>query len=268
MSPGEKSMGTIADGFRRGLCAVALAILIQGCSTPTRPPVSEIGEHGRYHTVRKGETLYSIAWRYGLDYHAVARHNKIGPPYTIFAGQRLILRPEARTAVAGATRDTAPPGQSGAGGTAAVKKPATPNGKTGAPAPAIARTPSLPASFSWAWPLSGEVLQPFSLSEKLNKGIDIAARAGDVVKAAAPGVVVYAGGNLRGYGKLVIIKHSDQYLSAYGNNRVIRVREGQQVKQGQEISEVGLNPANVALLHFEIRRDGKPEDPLRYLPGR
>jgi lipoprotein NlpD len=100
----------------------------------------------------------------------------------------------------------------------------------------------------------------------VNKGIDIQSKSGTAVHAAAPGKVVYAGGNLRGYGKLVIIKHDEHFLSAYGNNRKLKVAEDDQVVQGQIISEVGMTAADIEMLHFEIRRDGKPEDPGKHLP--
>jgi lipoprotein NlpD len=121
---------------------------------------------------------------------------------------------------------------------------------------------------SWRWPLKGRVLNRFSLVQPVNKGIDIAGDIGDTVTASADGVVVYAGGNLKGYGQLVIVKHNDNFLSAYGNNEKMLVKEGEKVRAGKSIARVGKSVANVEMLHFEIRRDGKPVDPLKYLPAR
>jgi lipoprotein NlpD len=118
----------------------------------------------------------------------------------------------------------------------------------------------------WDWPLRGEVLGDFSLQGKVNKGIDIAGKPGSGVKAAADGVVVYAGSNLRGYGKLVIVKHNHQFLSAYGNNYSIRVDEGKKVKAGDVLGRVGSSDSNIEMLHFEIRKDGIPVNPVDYLP--
>ena len=120
----------------------------------------------------------------------------------------------------------------------------------------------------WAWPANGMLIGKFSSNGSLNKGIDIAGELGQPVLAAADGAVVYAGSGLRGYGELVIIKHSDAYVSAYGHNRRLLVREGQQVKVGQHIAEMGSTGADRVKLHFEIRRQGKPVDPLQYLPRR
>ena len=257
----DTALERFARGCGRWLLYPALLLILSGCGTGGRAPVGTIGADGGYHIVQKGETLYAIAWRYGMDYHDIARRNRIGPPYTIYVGQR--LRIDGARASAEATRTS--PIQ---GPTSASVTPGKPAKKTTSrttrpkPPPASASASSL----GWAWPLKGEIIAPFSLTGNPNKGIDIAGNVGAPVRAAAAGTVVYAGGNLRGYGKLVIVKHNDDYLSAYGNNRQIRVKEGDSVKKGQTISEVGTNNANVAMLHFEIRRDGKPIDPMQYLP--
>ncbi len=122
------------------------------------------------------------------------------------------------------------------------------------------------STVKWKWPLKGEVIRGFSLEGKVNKGINIGGKPGTPVRAAADGIVVYAGGNLRGYGKLVIVKHNQHYLSAYGNNQSIRVAEGVKVKAGQVLARVGASASNIEMLHFEIRKDGKPVNPLWYLP--
>lgn len=240
-----------------------------GCRQGGRVPVHDVGEDrvdgATSHRVRPGDTLYSIAWRYGLDYRQIASDNDIAPPYTIYVDQMISLaatpvsvgkRPAARTGEEAATpvkRDSP------------VEPPATKAGEL---------SPRIDADgFSWQWPLRGRIVRGFSLKGTVNKGLDIKGGAGSRVNAAADGIVVYAGGNLRGYGKLVIVKHSAQFLSAYGNNEDIRVREGERVKQGQMLASVGSSAMVGAsspepLLHFEIRRNGKPEDPLRYLPAR
>lgn len=131
--------------------------------------------------------------------------------------------------------------------------------------PPVPNTPKGPVA-GWQWPLKGEVISKFGEGKPANKGINIAARRGTRVVSTADGVVVYAGGNLRGYGKLVIIKHNENFLSAYGNNEKLLVSEGAKVSAGKAIASVGRSAANVDMLHFEIRRDGKPVNPALYLP--
>jgi lipoprotein NlpD len=190
------------------------------------------------HVVQSGETLYTIAWRYRLDYQQLARINRLEDPDLIFVGQRLSLRgaPAARSAPASGT----PP--------------------VSLPPPSVLPPPT------WRWPVSGEVVSRFGANSGLGNGIGIAGRVGDSIRAAAPGRVVYAGSGLIGYGQLLIIKHNDTYLSAYGHNRRLIVQQGDDVASGQMIAEMGNGPAQRPQLHFEIRRNGVPEDPLRHLP--
>jgi lipoprotein NlpD len=153
---------------------------------------------------------------------------------------------------------------------ASTAPPAIATPPAAAPPPAGAPKPAVPESaevdgLEWAWPARGTIVGGFSDTANL-KGIDIAGKAGDPVLASAPGKVVYAGTGIRGYGKLVIVKHNDTYLSAYAHNREIVVKEGQQVAKGQKIAEMGNSDADQVKLHFEIRRRGKPMDPIRYLP--
>lgn len=134
-------------------------------------------------------------------------------------------------------------------------------------APAPKPVPGVPDSaLGWAWPASGKVIEEFH--ETRNKGIDISGKEGDAVLAAGDGQIVYSGSGLRGYGNLVIIKHTDDYISAYAHNKQILVKQGQAVKRGQRIAELGKSDADTPKLHFEIRRQGKPVDPLKYLPLR
>ena len=198
--------------------------------------------------VEKGDTLYSIAFRYGMDYKSLAKINGINPPYTIYLNQKLSLKNVSFTPIS----------DSGPNGDASLKKARKKKNKVSKKRRGV--------SVDWSWPLRGEILNTFSLSQPLNKGIDIAGKKGSSVLAAADGTVVYAGGNLRGYGKLVILKHDGDYLSAYGNNEVILVKEGDAVSKGLVISRVGRSASGEELLHFEIRRDGKPVNPLRFLP--
>ncbi len=240
------------------LAGLIILVGLGACQSQSgRAPVSQIGERGQYHQVRPGETLYSIAWRYGQDYHDVARLNGISPPYTIYVGQRVAIKgKQSKSRSSRKTRSAS-----------SVTKPKTNQGLVYKSKPKAAPARTFVASdFSWHWPVRGKIIKPFSLAGKVNKGIDIQSKAGTAVKASASGKVVYAGGNLRGYGKLVIIKHDEHFLSAYGNNRKLKVKEGDQVSQGQVISEVGMTAEEVEMLHFEIRRDGKPEDPGKHLP--
>lgn len=239
------------------LCA---ALLVSGCQSNGAPaPVANIGERGKTHIVQKGDTLYSIAWRYGLDHGRLAQINRIREPYTIYAGQRLKLAgvPARLSSKSKASSDKPAAKKSAAPKTVYTAKPVS------KPKPAFTAS-----RLAWAWPVNGRVISKFSLSGSVNKGIDIEAKAGTQVKAAEAGSVVYAGGNLRGYGKLVIIKHDDAFLSAYGNNESLLVKEGETVTKGQAIAQVGANDAKVEMLHFEIRRQGRPEDPVRHLPKR
>ena len=201
------------------------------------------------YIVQKGDTLYSIAFRYGMDYKSLAKTNGIKPPYTIYLNQKLSLKDVAFTPLSDSGPDTDNVSRD------KVKKKKVKVAK---------RLRS--KSVGWSWPLQGEVLNKFSLSQPMNKGIDIAGKKDSPVFAAADGNVVYAGGNLRGYGKLVILKHEEDYLSAYGNNEVILVKEGDSVSIGSVISRVGRSASGEEFLHFEIRRDGKPVNPLRLLP--
>ncbi len=228
-----------------------------------------------HYVVQRGDTLYSIAFRFGWDWKALAAHNGLRDPYVIRVGQaiRFDNRPVASSRPVASTPATSP----------VVTRPVPnrpPVAVTAPPATQPARppvtntpatTPVTPVSRSasgWSWPTQGAVISRFSSNGSLNKGIDIAGELGQPVLAASDGSVVYAGSGLRGYGELIIIKHSDTYVSAYGHNRRLLVREGQQVKAGQSIAEMGSTGADRVKLHFEIRRQGKPVDPLQYLPRR
>lgn len=270
--------------------------LLVGCSS-SQSPVQVVDRNsgsayakksqpsgGRY-IVQRGDTLYSIAFRFGWDWKALASKNNIAAPYVIKPGQ-IVHFGNAPAAVSTtvqtytpATQPVAPAASSQRAYTVPPARtqvpltvPATTSKSVESTPAASAVTPlSSPAKLSssgWAWPAQGVVIGRFSSNGSLNKGIDIAGELGQPVLAAQDGTVVYAGSGLRGYGELVIIKHSDVYVSAYGHNRKLLVREGQKVKAGQVIAEMGSTGTDRVKLHFEIRRQGKPVDPLQYLPSR
>ncbi|WP_395790770.1 peptidoglycan DD-metalloendopeptidase family protein [Aquimonas sp.] len=276
-------------------CGVApRAVVVDRSPPPTSRPGSPIPDGARTHTVQRGDTLYGIAFRHGLDFRRVAGWNGIGPPYTIYPGQRIRLQPQgAGTAVA--TRPAGgspaagnrPPG--GAIGTAPPVRPAQPAAPVAtAPTPTApvsppAANPATPARppastppaatapggpVRWQWPTAGQVVGRFVAGDPTRQGISIIGSAGQPVNAAAAGTVVYSGSGLIGYGELVIVKHNDEFLSAYGHNRKRLVAEGEQVRAGQQIAEMGRSGAARDMLHFEIRRGGRPVDPSAHLPAR
>jgi lipoprotein NlpD len=209
---------------------------------------------GGVHVVQSGETLYTIAWRHGRDYRELAQWNRLANPDLIFVGQRIVLDP--------------PPSRGSAPSGSAARRPEPVSRTAAAPVPAA--SPALPQdpAPAWRWPTRGAVASPFGSKEGLPNGVGIAGALGQPVVAAADGRVVYAGSGLIGYGQLVIIKHNDTYLSAYGYNRALRVSQGQLVRAGEQIAEMGTGPKQQPRLHFEIRRNGSPVDPLLHVrPG-
>ncbi len=270
--------------YRLLLVLTCLSLLLGGCSTGYAP-VSERSLGARSsarepapasYRVQRGDTLYSITFRYGLDYRRVARWNDIDSRYFIYPGQKLRLKPPTVASSSpsrpGATRPpatTPTPAKTKApakeSATAVTVKPAKPV-RPGSSTTSKPSTPS--ASVRWHWPHAGKIILAFGRGQPANKGLDIAGKPGEAVKAAAHGEVVYAGNGLLGYGNLVIINHDKRYLSAYAHNSRIFVREGDKVKAGEKIAEIGKTGTTRSMLHFEIRRDGDPVDPLRYLPKR
>ncbi len=206
------------------------------------------------HTVAKGDTLYSIAWRYGYDYRVLAAWNRIKEPFTIYPGQVIMFKPASRSRAAPAESKK----QSRQPDRSSVSAP-------GSNAPDKIATPPRAMPLRWQWPARGKLLKTSTPTAK--KGISIAGRAGQKVVAAATGTVVYSGSGLRGYGNLIIIKHSAAYLSAYAHNRDLIVKEGETVAAGQQISTMGVDSKGAPVLHFEIRKNGKPIDPLGQLPS-
>lgn len=209
---------------------------------------------GITYLVRRGDTLYSISWRAEVDFRLLARWNNLAPPYKILAGQSIRLAPPfaaERTALPARERVTIHPLPAP---TAAVRLPEVEPETRPDPPPA------------WQWPLQGTLSRDFN--QEGNKGIDIAGKPGAPVLAAAAGRIVYSGQGLIGYGNLVIVKHSDTFLSAYGNNSRLLVKEGDEVASRQPIAEIGAVGGSRPALHFEIRKVGKPVNPLDYLPKR
>ncbi len=215
------------------------------------------------YTVRKGDTLYSIAFRYGLRFQDLARWNGIRKPYVIYPGQHLRLKPGGKT-----TKKTASAKHSKPAVTLSTNRTVTSStgNKSGGSRKPVKKPRGVQNVKVWRWPLRGRLLSSFKAGDPARQGINIAVKAGTPVRAAAGGKVVYSGNGLRGFGELVIIKHNDRWLTAYGHNRKRKVKEGQTVQAGQVIAEAGNSEAPQVMLHFEIRKDGKPVDPLKYLP--
>ena len=324
------------------LIAMTACLLLAGCTTmrssvvvepaagstygragtavmPARTPIP-----GGSYEVARGDTLYSIAFRKGVDFRDLAQWNGIAAPYTIWPGQRLTLSPPRATTTRVASAPVVPPHHAtipssapaqgfetvppapatpASLGTAAhvavapapARPPAVPAMPApsqpaatattavvpvaGVPTPAAAPPPPAPATavasgparavsgVNWRWPAEGSLISRFRSSDAI-PGIEIAGKQGDPVRAAADGVVVYSGNGLVGYGELVIIKHNESFLSAYGHNSKRLVKEGQRVSAGQQIAEMGSTGASRNELEFQIRKDGNPVDPLGYLPSR
>jgi lipoprotein NlpD len=264
------------------LCLILLYLSLLACtSSHLRAPVeTREGEttvepaRPSTHAVTGGDTLYGIAWRYGMDYRTLASVNNIPVPYTIYPGQLLSLDRKSAAAISSAIENPT----TGPIPTSTLKPTPKPTPK---PIPVIvSKPPSSPVTNEppvstqvslgpvavWRWPTKGKVVRKFSGT--VHKGIDIGGKAGDPVKAVAPGMIVYSGSGIVGYGNLLIVKHNELYLSAYGHNRRLLVKEGEGVEAGQQIAEKGSSATNTIKLHFEIRRGGKPVDPKKLLPRR
>lgn len=226
-----------------------------------------------YYLVQPGDTLYSIAWRQNLSYRVLASWNGIRPPdYQIFPGQRLRLKPQVTRRDAAGQKTNRARTKSQTPSPAPSVKPATTAARQ---KPKPVAVPERPAAAGksprlvWDWPTNGRVVQTFSAGDDNRKGIWIQGRMGQPVTAAEAGRVVYAGSGLVGYGNLIIIKHDRSYLSAYGYNSKLLVREGDSVGKGDVVAHMGApNIGGQPVLHFEIRRQGKPLNPLPLLPGK
>ncbi|WP_026279348.1 MULTISPECIES: peptidoglycan DD-metalloendopeptidase family protein [unclassified Thioalkalivibrio] len=249
--------------FAQVLLLIAIAglvvALVTGCATraPTTTDSPRTSDIPTTHTVQREETLYRIAQRYGLNWRELAQRNAISAPYIIYPGQELRLRGTARSSPPQAPRQeredqqTASRSDSDNGSSRETQRSDPPPDDPG----------------DWQWPADGDVLRGFS-SSGTRRGLAIGGERGDDVRATRSGEVVYAGGGLVGYGRLIILKHDARFLSAYGHNDELLVSEGDQVEAGDTIARLGSSGAERPMLHFEIRVDGTPVDPTRYLPDR
>ena len=251
----------------RGIGADKSAPVAVDPSTPAvkQPPGFENAGAPGYYTVKPGDTLLRISLDHGQAVKDIARWSSVDNPNRIEVGQVLRVVPPVASGVvtkpvtlASATPVATAPAQT----TSAEKQSSPPASSVPAPAAATAAADQI----AWIWPTSGPVLAGFD--EVKNKGLDIGGSAGDPVVAAADGRVVYVGAGLRGYGNLIILKHNNTYLTAYAHNQTLLIKEDQSVRKGQKIAEMGSTDADRVKLHFEVRRQGKPVDPAKYLPAR
>jgi lipoprotein NlpD len=253
------------------LCLCELA----SCSSTTSLPASRREAREVVHVVKSGETLYKIASHYRIDQQELASWNGIRDPNELRVGQRLRLVPP-RGYVAAAPTPAArsaeaipqpPPTRA----TTTTPRPSTSTSAPPARAPTTTRPAAKPpaapkaTALRWSWPTEGKVVARFGADGTIGSGLSIGGREGQPVRAAAAGRIVYAGGGLIGYGQLVIIKHDETFLSAYGYNSQLLVTQGQDVARGATIALMGLGPERQARLHFEIRRSGVPVDPLLFV---
>lgn len=270
-----QTMVTMAKGKQRWWYAsVMLLTLLWGCTADWKAPVETRGRAtdshavvveeptsspsvssqpvlGDRYTVQRGDTLIAIAFKADTDYRTLARWNDLSRPYVIYPGQKLRLNAPKKAAAKPVEIQ--------------VKSAGTRKRIVKKPEPRVRNVSS--SKLTWHWPTSGKVVSTYNPAQQ-RKGIKIAGKLGADIKAVEAGKVVYAGSGLIGYGRLIIVKHNDRYLSAYAHNKQLLVKQGDNVSQGMKIAEMGEATAGQALLHFEIRRDGKPVNPLGLLPKR
>jgi lipoprotein NlpD len=288
----HKSITLSIKRFVKSICCVLLILNVFSCSSRDKPapvvtvygsiPLNKQLQNtikASEYRVQQGETLYSIAWRANSDVRQIAKLNNIPPPYNIYPNQKLILVANNQEKSVQASKSKwsskAKTKTSTETKTKVVKKSIA-SSKKQAYGKNVSKKKvlqnNLPkTTFSkkirqWQWPVNGKIISRFSAKAQGNKGIDIAGRRGTSIKATASGKVVYSGSALSGYGKLIIIKHNDDYLSAYAHNDKILVKEQQQIKAGDIIAKMGDTDAERVMLHFEVRFRGKSVDPLKYLP--
>ena len=281
--------GNTGYSMMRNLLIFLCFTLLLGCGYHPPAPIEEhsnamvkrqLNSDGTYY-VRSGDTLYAIAFGYDLDPMDIAKWNSISSPYTIYPGQKLRLAESAgryggtdrssdvtistvKTPGQVTTRTVkSPPKSSQSSSVPAKKEPVSTSTTTGK---AKSTVDNKTDPKGWKWPAEGRVLRGYVAGDPARNGLDIAGREGQAITASSAGMVVYSGNGLIGYGELIIIKHSEKMLSAYAHNKVRLVKEGDQVSSGQKIAEMGRNPSDEQLLHFEIRAQGKPVNPLIYLP--
>lgn len=262
--------------FKPFSAACLLLLVLTSCSTRHTPaPVVEVDPstplsqkvkkdiQTAQYIVRKGETLYSIAWRADIDVRTLAQYNNISSPYRIYPGQKILFRPQSGKA----SKNKLQTKKSLKNKANTRKKPVAQTKKQAYGGTTNTENFDLNQKVrNWQWPANGKIIRGYSSAKQGNKGIDIAGKRNDAVKASADGKVVYAGNALRGYGRLIIIKHNEDYLSAYAHNDSILVKENQIVKRGQTIARMGDTDAERVMLHFEVRFRGKSVNPMKYLP--
>jgi len=245
----------------------APAALVAPVSVP--PAGADNAGKPGYYTVKSGDTLIRIGLDHGQSSRDLARWNNLDNPNRLEIGQVLRVTPPAAAAAAASSRPVAQANAtpSALAQSAPAEKASAPMAPASASAPAAsAAAPATDDDIAWIWPTNGPVLAGFD--EVKNKGLDIGGAAGDPVVAAADGRVVYVGAGLRGYGNLIILKHNNTYLTAYAHNQTLLIKEDQTVRKGQKIAEMGSSDADRVKLHFEVRRQGKPVDPAKYLPSK
>ncbi|MGR5279105.1 murein hydrolase activator NlpD [Vibrio rotiferianus] len=297
---------------RFGISCLLAAGLV-GCAAHSPAPVSSINKdystvergsyRGSYYEVKKGDTLYFIAYVTDKDVKDLVRYNELAAPYTIFPGQKLKLWapkynspkfghkvepvvPPVVVATPSPTVTKTTPAKTSNSSKSSSQKPTKitqkqppkkveqskskeyvgSKGNQNVKKPAPTTTAKNDKVSKWLWPTKGRVVKNFSAGEQGNKGIDIAGQRGQPIVSTATGTVVYSGNALRGYGNLIIVKHNENYLSAYAHNDRLLVSEGQSVKAGQKIATMGSSGSKSVRLHFEIRYQGKSVNPKRYLP--
>ena len=262
-------------GFGQTVLIALVALGLTACSTPPRTKPATITDRSTpvasaptqepvppgFYRVKRGDTLIRIALDNGQSYRDIAAWNNITDPNLIEVDQVLRVKPPPSTARV-VTKPIEPikPADSKA---SADKKVATKKVEEKEVAAAEPKADAVDPPIKLSWPAKGKVVEEFN--EAKNKGIDIAGKVGEPIQAAADGKVVYAGNSLRGYGNLVIVKHDNTYLTAYAHNRTLLVKEGETVRKGQRIAEMGDSDANMVKLHFEVRMNGKPVNPMQYL---
>jgi lipoprotein NlpD len=246
------------------LMVLLLALSLGGCGSRGPAPVDSWDWRGPvpegYYLIRKGDTLSEIAQRNRVSTGKLVRWNKLKAPYTVYAGKLLRIAPPDGGRVASGRTDRKPE--------RAARESGASRASARAPTPVRPGSGAAASGIAWAWPLPGPVSQGFRAGDRTRQGLRIGCRAGEPVRAAGDGRVVYSGSGLKGYGNLIIVKHNASYLSAYGFNRRLLVEEGDSVRRGQTVAECGQGAEGAYLLHFEVRRDGVAVDPILYLPPR
>jgi lipoprotein NlpD len=267
----SRRRGGVTTAVRLWTLCVGLATLAS-CTSTTPVYVNRREARAAVHVVQRGETLYKIAWQHRVDQQELANWNGIRDPDELRVGQRLrLVPPRGYVAAAPAARPPSAPTPQSTQPRATPPRPSTSTTPPSAAPPARSSAPRTttrappPVALRWSWPTDGRIVARFGADDGIASGIGIGGRDGQPVRAAAAGTVVYAGGGLIGYGQLVIIKHDEIFLSAYGYNSELLVTQGQAIARGATIALMGQGPGRQPRLHFEVRRNGTPVDPLLFV---